>query len=285
VSPRDGRLHAFRQDLADERLAGEVEAERFVAGRAATVAVPVADLRREPRPDAGLSTQLLLGDPVRVYEEREGWAWLQSERDGYVGYAGAGALGPVPTSLPSHIVRVPRTFVYPGPDLKSPPLATLSLGARLRVSDRAETRGTAYAILAGGGAVVAGHVAGLGDPPVQDYVAVAESLLGTPYLWGGASAFGLDCSGLVQLAMHMAGRPVPRDSDMQAAAIGAALDPAGGLQRGDLVFWKGHVAMLTDPETILHASGHTMQVSREAFAEAKQRIAYLYGVPTGFRRP
>jgi len=285
VSPRDGRLHAFRQDLADERLAGEVEAERFVAGRAATVGVPVADLRREPRPDAGLSTQLLLGDPVRVYEEREGWAWLQSERDGYVGYAGAGALGPVPTSLPSHIVRVPRTFVYPGPDLKSPPLATLSLGTRLRVSDRAETRGTAYAILAGGGAVVAGHVAGLGDPPVQDYVAFAESLLGTPYLWGGASAFGLDCSGLVQLAMHMAGRPVPRDSDMQAAAIGAALDPAGGLRRGDLVFWKGHVAMLTDPETILHASGHTMQVSREAFAEAKQRIAYLYGVPTGFRRP
>ena len=141
MSPRDGRLHAFRQDLADERLAGEVEAEQFVAGRAATVAVPVADLRREPRPDAGLSTQLLLGDPVRVYEEREGWAWLQSERDGYVGYAGAGALGPVPTSLPSHIVRVPRTFVYPGPDLKSPPLATLSLGARLRVSDRAETRG------------------------------------------------------------------------------------------------------------------------------------------------
>ena len=123
---------------------------------------------------------------------------------------------------------------------------------------------------------------------MEDYVGVAEQLLSTPYLWGGASAFGIDCSGFVQLSMRMTGRSAPRDSDMQAAHLGEPLDPGkdfAGLRRGDLVFWKGHIAIMLDGRNIIHANGHTMMVSREPLAEAVERIAYLYGGPTGFRRP
>jgi cell wall-associated NlpC family hydrolase len=286
LTARDARLHAFRSDLADARLKGEVAADRFVAGRPARIAASVADVRKAPSPDAGVNTQLLFGDDVLVFEDVEGWAWLQAERDGYVGY--------VPDTLlsardhaPTHVVSVPRTFLYPGPDLRLPLSGLLSMGSAVTVAGSAETRGTHYALLPSGEAVISGHLRPVGVP-AADYVAVAETFLGTPYLWGGASGFGIDCSGLVQLAMHMAGRQVLRDSDMQAATIGEPLDPGpdfAGLRRGDLVFWKGHVAIMTDPETMIHANGRTMLVSREGFKEAAARIGYLYGGPTGFRRP
>jgi cell wall-associated NlpC family hydrolase len=282
----DARLSAFRPDLADERLRGAVEAERFVAGSPARISVPVADIRKAPRPDAGLSTQLLLGSPVRVFDEAEGYAWVQSGRDGYVGYVIAADLAPAET-LPTHRVVAPRTFVYPGPDLRFPRSTTLSLGSEVEIVGHAETRGTHYCVLASGEAIVSAHLAPLGAA-AADYVEVAELLLGTPYLWGGASAFGIDCSGLVQLAMRMTGRDVLRDSDMQAAGLGIPLDAGAdysGLRRGDLVFWKGHVAIMTDAETMIHANGHTMLVSREGLKAAIDRIGYLYGGPTGFRRP
>jgi cell wall-associated NlpC family hydrolase len=286
VSIYDKRLHAFRPDLADERLRGQVEAERFVAGRPARIGVSVADVRGAPRPDAGLSTQLLCGDDVRVFDETEGWAWIQAERDGYVGYVADTALK-ARDGAPTHVVCVPRTFVYPGPDMKLPRGDALSLGAELVVAGAAETRGTAYSLLASGEAVIARHLAPAGRHGV-DYVAIAEELLGTPYLWGGASAFGIDCSGLVQLAMRMTGRDVLRDSDMQAASIGEPFDPGpdhSGLARGDLVFWKGHVGIMLDADIMIHANGHTMMVSREKLRDAIERIGYLYGGPTLFRRP
>lgn len=286
MSILDKRLHAFRADLADTRLEEQVESERFVVGRPARIAVPVADMRGEPRPDAGLSTQLLLGEDVSVFEEREGWAWIQSERDSYVGYVAATALkardGP-----PTHTVCVPRTFLYPGPDMKLPRSGELSMGTDLVVVGMAENRGTSYAMLQSGEAVIACHLMPASDH-AADYVAVAETLIDTPYLWGGVSAFGLDCSGLVQLAMRMAGRPAPRDSDMQASGLGEAFQPEpdySNLQRGDLVFWKGHVAIMTDADNMIHANGHTMLVSREPLREAIDRIGYLYGGPTLFRRP
>ncbi|RWQ20566.1 NlpC/P60 family protein [Mesorhizobium sp.] len=286
MTARDARLHAFRSDLADARLKGEVAADRFVAGRPVRISAAVADIRKAPRPDAGVNTQALFGDDVLVFEDAEGWAWIQSERDGYVGYVADTVLGGR-DHAPTHIVSVPRTFLYPGPDLRLPLSGQLSMGSAVTVTGAAETRGTHYALLPSGAAVISGHLRPLGEP-AADYVAVAEAFLGTPYLWGGASGFGIDCSGLVQLAMHMAGRQVLRDSDMQAATIGEPLDPGpdlAALRRGDLVFWKGHVAVMADPETMIHANGHTMLVSREGFRQAVARIGYLYGGPTGFRRP
>jgi len=286
LTVRDRRLHAFRTDLADKRLEGEVDAARFVTGRPARIAVPVADVRREPRPDSGIDTQFLFGDDVTVFDEAAGFAWVQGARDGYVGYVAASALTGR-DHAPTHLVSVPRTFLYPGPDLRFPRKEALSMGSALTVTGTAETRGTTYALLPSGEAVIAGHLTPLGEN-AADYVAVAERFENTPYLWGGVSGFGIDCSGLVQLAMRMTGRDVLRDSDMQANGLGEPLDPGedhAGLRRGDLVFWKGHVAIMLDADTMIHANGHTMLVSRESLREAIARIGYLYGGPTGFRRP
>ncbi|NGO52015.1 C40 family peptidase [Allomesorhizobium camelthorni] len=286
MTARDARLHAFRPDLADDRLRGEVAAERFVAGQPARIVAAVADIRKAPAPDAGVNTQALFGADVRVFERAAGWAWIQAESDGYVGYVVETALG-VREAEPTHLVAAPRSFVYPGPDLKFPRTGELSMGSAVAVTGYAETRGTRYALLSSGEALVAGHLRPIGEA-ATDYVAVAETLLYTPYLWGGVSGFGIDCSGLVQLAMRMAGRNVLRDTDMQAESIGAPVEPGPGfsrLRRGDLVFWKGHVAIMTDAENTIHANGHTMLVSRERLSDAIDRIGYLYGGPTGFRRP
>lgn len=282
----DARLNAMRADLADIRLQGRVDATRFVAGKPARIAVAVADVRKAPGPQSGVNTQFLFGDAVQVFEDKDGWAWVQGQCDSYVGYVASHSLGAV-GQAPTHVVSVPRSFVYPGADLRFPPSGPLSMGSAVTVAGNAETRGTAYAVLASGEAMISAHLTPVADH-AGDYVSVAETFVGTPYLWGGASGFGIDCSGLVQLSMRMAGRDVLRDSDMQAQSLGGPLDPGtdfSGLRRGDLVFWKGHVAIMTDSENMVHASGHTMLVSREGLRAAVERIGYLYGGPTGFRRP
>jgi cell wall-associated NlpC family hydrolase len=286
VTILDRRLHAFRPDLADIRLSGDVVADRFVEGRPARVTAPVADLRARPDPDAGCDTQLLMGADISVFDAAEGWAWVQAHADGYVGYMRADLLG-AEAPPPTHRVVAPRSFVYAEPDLKRSAHMALSMGSRVAIAGHAERRGTLYAMMADGSAMIASHVAPLAAHAV-DYVAVAETLEHTPYLWGGASAFGIDCSGLVQLSMSIAGRRAQRDSDMQASGLGDPVDPgpAGSLlSRGDLVFWHGHVAIVTGPGTIIHANGHTMTVAREGLSAAIERISYLYGQPTGYRRP
>ncbi|MBB5700364.1 cell wall-associated NlpC family hydrolase [Ochrobactrum daejeonense] len=282
----DRRLNAYRPDLADERLSGKVEAARFTAGTPMRVSASVLDLRAEPRMDSGPQTQIIFGDPVRVFEEMDGWSWVQAERDGYTGYVSASALQR-PAGEATHLIVVPRTFIYPGPDLRFPHTMALSLGSRVRVVGAAETRGTKYALLENGEALIASHLSPLGEH-ASDYVSVAETLLHTPYLWGGTSGFGIDCSGLVQLAMWVAGRKVLRDSDMQQNTLGEIIEPDAGysnLKRGDLIFWKGHVAICASPDMLIHASGHTMTVTLEPLREAIKRIAYLYDLPTLIRRP
>ena len=286
MTAHDPRLNAIRGDLADARLKGQVEAERHVEGRPARVVAAVADCLRSPDADAPLDTQFLAGDEVVVFETRDNWCWVQARRDGYVGYVAESALGAKGPAA-THIVAVPRSFLYAGPDLRLPRRGEVSLGSQVTVTDFAETRGTRYAILASGRAMIAAHLTLLGAH-APDYVAIAETLLFTPYLWGGASAFGIDCSGLVQLSIRMAGRDILRDSDMQAAGLGMVIDPGqeySSLRRGDLVFWKGHVAIMTDAADMVHASGYAMMVCREPLVAAVARIRHLYGEPTIFRRP
>lgn len=279
----DRRLHAFRPDLADIALEGKVEAAAFVAGRPARLVWPVAPLRARPDRDAGIDTELLLGEDLLVFESMDGWSWVKSLADGYVGYLPEHAAEPNEAPLTHHIV-VPRSFVYPGQDLRFPVRMALSMGSRIRVTGEAETRGTRYLLLEDGGAVIANHCLPLGSFPDDDYVAIAARFLETPYLWGGRSGFGIDCSGLVQLSLQMTGRAAPRDSDMQAAGLGREI-AREELRRGDLVFWKGHVGIMEDEKTLLHANGHTMTVAREDFEAAVARIGWLYDYPTGFRRP
>ena len=278
----DRRLNAFRPDLADIRLKGQVEAERFGEGEPAAVAVPVAALR--PRPDfrASIDTQLLFGETLKVFDRQEEWAFVQADSDGYVGYLPEEEIS-TEMEPATHRVTAPRTFVYPGPDLRLPHAGELSMGSRLAIAGQAETRGTLYALLEGGGAVIAAHCLPLSETAV-DYVSVAAHFVETPYLWGGRSGFGIDCSGLVQLAMLMAGKSAPRDSDMQAARLGTPIS-RDELKRGDLVFWKGHVGIMEDEKTLLHANGNTMSVAREDLEAAIARIGWLYEAPTGYRRP
>lgn len=267
---RDPPLTSSRPGLAD------------APGRAMRVAAASVPLRREPRPDAPLDTEALRGDPVTVYGEEEGWAWGQLHADGYVGYLPAQGLAADPGEAPTHRVRALRTFVYPGPDLKLPPADFLSLGAGVTVAERSG----AYAGI-GDGWVWAAHLREA-DAPEPDWVAVAERFSGTPYLWGGRTSLGLDCSGLVQAALAAAGVAAPRDSHQQEAALGQALPFAldlTGLRRGDLVFWRGHVGIMRDASTLLHANGHHMMVAAEPLAVAAERIARTsFGAITSIRR-
>ncbi len=278
----DRRITAYRPDLAASHLRGQVEARAFAEPQAMRVVAPSAPVRREPRPDAPLDTEALCGELVQVYERHEGWAWGQLAGDGYVGYLPDEALR-LEAGAPTHRVAALRTFLYPGPSIKLPPLAALSLGAGVAVVEMAGD----FAVLADGGHLFQRHLVPL-DRTEPDFVAVAERFLGVPYLWGGKTSLGLDCSGLTQLALGAAGIATPRDSDQLEASVGQPVpfdDSLDGLRRGDLVFWKGHVGILTDPDTLLHANGYTMDVHREPLREARDRIRdKSFGAITSIRR-
>jgi hypothetical protein len=269
ASAPDPRRTPVRPDLAAAELRGVVDAPRYAAGEPRRVVEGVAPLRRRPAFDAPLDTEALFGEPVTVYDtDGEGWSWVQLGLDRYVGYMPSHALM-APGPAPTHRVTALRTYLYPGPSIKLPPVAVLSQGSLLSVT-REEGR---FALMPEG-CVFLGHI-GPVDAFAPDYVAVAERFLGTPYHWGGRTSIGLDCSGLVQVSLAEAGIAAPRDSDMQERELGSPLpvtDDLAGLRRGDLVFWKGHVGMLRDTATLLHATGHFMSTVSEPLAEARARI-------------
>jgi cell wall-associated NlpC family hydrolase len=265
----DPRLTPARPDLAAAHLRGKVEAARFVEGRPMRLRAETADLRRDPALDAPIDTQILHGEEVVLYDEREGWAWVQLPGDGYVGYTSRDALIER-VAPPSHRVSVNRTFIYPAPNMKLPALGALPRGGAVCAGD--DFHG--FARLAEGGFVFAAHLTPLAQK-ATDFVAIAEELAGCPYLWGGKSSLGIDCSGLVQIALMAAGHTAPRDTDLQESALGHPLpidDALDHLRRGDLVFWKGHVGVMRDARTLLHANAHHMLVTSEPLAAARARI-------------
>lgn len=279
-TPFDPRTTAARPDLAASHLRGQVTAARFVDGTLHEVRDESAPVRREPAPDASLDTEALKGEQVMVYETtEEGWCWGQLERDGYVGWLPANALA-APGPAPTHVVAAPRTLAFPGPSIKLPPVAAFSLGCRLTV-----LRSEGALAVTPSGYVPARHLTPV-DEREPDFVAVAERFLGVPYLWGGKTSLGIDCSGLVQVALGAAGLACPRDSDMQERALGTAV--AAGipdLRRGDLIFWKGHVAIVRDGATLLHANAFHMAVALEPIAGAVARIAAGGGAISSVKRP
>jgi hypothetical protein len=262
----DSRITPARPDLAAAHLRGKITAERFVEGTEQEVVVGVAPLRKEPSHQAPLLTEALYGERVTIYEtDEEGWAWGQLKSDSYVGWMPASALL-APQAEPTHRVSALRTLVFPGPSIKLPPTDALPLEARVAVVRQDDD----LAVTATGGHIPARHLAPLHSKE-SDFVAVAERFVGTPYLWGGKSSVGIDCSGLVQVALSACGIAGPRDSDMQEVTLGQPISLAG-LQRGDLIFWKGHVAIALGRNSMIHANAFHMAVAIEPVAEGLTRI-------------
>ena len=265
----DPRLTPARGDIAAKYLEGKVKAERFVEGESFEVTDALAPLRRAPAADAEQMTQALRGERVTIYDRTsEGWAWGQLESDGYVGWLPDAALGK-PAVTPTHRVTAIRTFAFPGPSIKLPPVQTLVLASALTIA----REDGAFAVTREGWHVPKPHLAAIGHREI-DFVAVAERCLGTPYLWGGKSSLGIDCSGLVQISLNAAGIGCPRDSDMQRDGLGKSLDAteSKALRRGDLLFWNGHVAIARDADTIVHANAHHMATVIENTRAAITRI-------------
>jgi hypothetical protein len=281
VTKADPRVNAYRDDLAAVALKGIVDAPRYVEGRRAMVNGGYTPLRNAPRDDAGLDTQLLYGEAFTVYDEKDGWAWGQAQYDNYVGYARSRSLT-FEVRPPTHRVWTLGTPLLPKPSVKTPALELLPMNANVSVIG--DENG--FAQVEDHGFVYAAHLIPIEDS-LEDWVGVAERFIGTPYLWGGKTAAGCDCSGLIQTALEAGGRLSPRDTDMMEAALGRELDvPEGlsGLTRGDLVFWKGHVGVMLDEVRLLHANAFHMLVAVEPLADAAERIANNEGEIRSIKR-
>jgi cell wall-associated NlpC family hydrolase len=256
----DPRVTPARGDIAARHLEGTVDADRFVDGTPYQVSEARLAMREKPGDGERQAAELLFGEIFTAYEEKDGWCWGQAATDDYVGYVRRDGLRAEIRDA-THMVAAPWSLLFPGPDLKLPPIGALPMLASVAVDK--EDKG--YTRLSTGGWLWAGHLVPPGDT-APDYVATARLFIGVPYLWGGKTFMGLDCSGLVQVALQRAGIACPRDTDMQAAALGSAVPWDGDdsvFQTGDLLFFPGHVVFVSAPNTALHANAHHMMTAEE----------------------
>ncbi len=281
-APLDRRRYAYRKDLAARGLEGRVTAKRYVDGVPYHVIETIAPVRPEPKEECDLDTEALAGEAVDVFDIADGWAWCQLAGDGYVGYLPADTLAEGAPARPTHRVKALATFAYAEPTARSRPTCTVLFGSSVAaVAERGD-----FIELKGGGFIGTRHAEPVGTSE-PDYVGTAHLFLGTPYLWGGKSVRGIDCSGLVQLALTRAGIVCPRDTDMQLAELPGDIDFDGeltGLCRGDLVYWPRHVGIMIDATHIIHANGTTMSTIVEPVFEVAQRSRGDGPVATAVKR-
>lgn len=279
----DPRLNAYRPDLADARLKDKVPATTYAEGNIATISSRVAAIRQAPKSHAALDTEALFGQKFLVLEKEEGWAWGQLQQDNYVGYIQSNALDSVP-NWPTHRVTAQATFLFPKRDIKAPPVLRLPLLSELEIGDEDDE----FLQTKNNGFIYKPHTDRIDSFKERDFVSVAERFIETPYLWGGRTCNGIDCSGLVQIAREACGFKTPRDSDMQRDAIGTHLhieQALSNLQRGDLIFWNGHVGIMTDPQTLLHANAHHLKTVKEPLDTVTARAKKQGSEIIAIRRP
>lgn len=276
----DPRIHPYKDDVAASHLQGRVEAERFVEGVLHRVQSPITDIlsdksgrarTSQARTPQARTSQALYGEAFMVYQTAGDWAWGQLLTDHYVGWVRTLALG-ADGNKPTHRIISPLTRATDA-SIKVLGHGPLPMGAQLHVRAPDIEVGGSSAPFAQteAGAIPAAHLTSL-DRVVSDWVAVAEMFLHVPYVWGGRSAMGIDCSALIQLALQQACIPCPRDSDMQEDALGHALDQRDTLKRGDLIFWPGHVGVMVDGANMLHANAYAMATAMEPLADVEARI-------------
>jgi hypothetical protein len=265
----DPRIHAVRRDIADICLADRVFAPHYAAPQLCHCAAPSAILHEKPDPGARAASQLLRGEAFAVIDISGGWAWGYGLHDRYVGYVREEALGLV--DEPTHVVRAPQALLFAAPDIKSPVVGRWPIGASFSGQAQDGFIGCVEGFLH------ERHVRPIAETE-RDPVAVAERLIGAPYLWGGRGDGGIDCSGLVQLALGLCGIAAPRDTDLQRAALGEEIATDEALRRGDLIFMPGHVGMMVDADRLIHANAFWMAVKVEPLADVVARLGTGDGI-------
>ena len=265
----DARTTPIRGDLADIKLAGRLFAPHYVVPKTYSCCVTTAALRVQPSHEAEAVSELLHGEMFAVLDISGDWAWGYCCHDAYLGYLPLASLGE--TSAVTYVVSSRSALIFAAADIKSPVMGHMPMGAKLQAEQIEGEEANDNFLQTAGGFVHVRHVQPIGNADT-DTVALARRLTGAPYLWGGRSGDGIDCSGLVQMVLGIAGIDTPRDTDQQMAVLGSDIADTDVLQAGDIVFFPGHVGIMTKATDMIHANAHWMQVKEEPLSDIIDRF-------------